>query len=29
VVGVVYAVVNVLVDLAQALIDPRIAGAGR
>ena len=29
VVGVVYAVVNVLVDLAQALIDPRIAEAGR
>jgi peptide/nickel transport system permease protein len=25
VVGVVYAVVNVLVDVAQALIDPRIA----
>ena len=25
VVGVVYAVVNVLVDVAQALIDPRVA----
>ncbi|MDO9712149.1 ABC transporter permease [Paracraurococcus lichenis] len=29
VVGVVYAVVNVLVDLLQALIDPRIAEEGR
>ena len=29
VVGVVYALVNVLVDLVQALLDPRIAEAGR
>ncbi len=29
VVGVVYAVVNVLVDVAQALIDPRVAETGR